>query len=53
MRAKAMPGENPETLPKPADIAPLIVEMLSPDYTANDTIVTFRETPYFKDKPST
>jgi len=48
MRAKAVPGEDPETLPDPADLAPLIVEMLSPDYAANDTIVTFRETDYFK-----
>lgn len=48
MRAKAVPGEDPETLPEPADLAPLIVEMLSPDYAANDTIVSFRETNYFK-----
>jgi len=48
MRAKAVPGEDPETLPDPADLAPLIVEMLSPDYAANDTIVSFRETNYFK-----
>lgn len=30
MRAKAMPGENPETLPTPADIAPSLVDLLSP-----------------------
>jgi NAD(P)-dependent dehydrogenase (short-subunit alcohol dehydrogenase family) len=30
MRAKAMPGENPDTLPKPADIAPKLVDMVSP-----------------------
>ena len=30
MRAKAMPGENPDTLPKPADIAPMLVDMVSP-----------------------
>jgi NAD(P)-dependent dehydrogenase (short-subunit alcohol dehydrogenase family) len=30
MRAKAMPGENPETLPTPADIAPALVDLLSP-----------------------
>lgn len=47
MRAKAMPGEDPATLPNPADLAPLIVEMLSPSYDANDTIVTFRDTPHF------
>jgi NAD(P)-dependent dehydrogenase (short-subunit alcohol dehydrogenase family) len=30
MRAKAMPGENPETLPTPADVAPALVDLLSP-----------------------
>ena len=48
MRAKAMPGEDPAVLPNPADIAPLIVEMLAPDYAANDTLVTFRQTDYYK-----
>ncbi|QQR40995.1 SDR family NAD(P)-dependent oxidoreductase [Devosia rhizoryzae] len=33
MRAKAMPGENPETLPAPAEIAPALVDMLSPTLT--------------------
>lgn len=47
MRAKAMPGENPENLPNPADIAPLIVEMLSPDYEKNGEIITFRQTDYY------
>ena len=32
MRAKAMPGEDPETLPKPADIAPRLVDMISPAF---------------------
>ena len=48
MRAKAMPGEDPATLPNPTDIAPLIVEMLSPDYTENDAVITFRETAYYR-----
>ena len=30
MRAKAMPGEDPNTLPKPNDIAPQLIDMLSP-----------------------
>jgi NAD(P)-dependent dehydrogenase (short-subunit alcohol dehydrogenase family) len=30
MRAKAMPGENPDTLPTPSDIAPKLVDLLSP-----------------------
>ena len=32
MRAKAMPGEDPDTLPKPADIAPKLVDMISPGF---------------------
>ena len=48
MRAKAMPGENPDVLPNPTDLAPLIVEMLAPDYAANDTLVTFRQTDYYR-----
>ncbi|MCS6758619.1 MAG: SDR family NAD(P)-dependent oxidoreductase [Candidatus Devosia euplotis] len=32
MRTKAMPGEDPQTLPKPADIAPRLVDMVSPSF---------------------
>lgn len=48
MRAKAMPGEDPSTLPKPADIAPLVVDMLSPEYEAHDQIVAFRDSAYYR-----
>lgn len=48
MRAKAMPGEDPATLPTPADIAPLIVDMLSPAYLDNDKIISFRDSAYYK-----
>jgi NAD(P)-dependent dehydrogenase (short-subunit alcohol dehydrogenase family) len=41
MRARAMPGEDPETLPKPAAVAPLIVELLSPSNMRNGELVTF------------
>lgn len=44
MRAKAMPGEDPATLPTPQDIAPLIVKMLSPSFTANGTRINYRDT---------
>lgn len=47
MRAKAMPGEDPDTLPHPSTLAPLIVEMLSPDYTRNAGCVSFRDTSHF------
>ena len=43
MRAKAMPGEDPSILPDPADIAPLIVHMLSPDYQETAQRVNYRE----------
>ncbi|MGB3455649.1 MAG: SDR family NAD(P)-dependent oxidoreductase [Litorimonas sp.] len=43
MRAKAVPGEDRSTLPKPTDVAPLIVEMLSPDYAAHNSLVSFRD----------
>ena len=43
MRAKAMPGEDPDSLPKPSDIATLVVQMLSPSYTEQDKIVSYRD----------
>ncbi len=41
MRAQAFPGENPQTLPPPEVLAPLIVQMSAPDYQAHGTRVTF------------
>jgi NAD(P)-dependent dehydrogenase (short-subunit alcohol dehydrogenase family) len=43
MRARAMPGEDPATLPAPEDMAPLIVEMLSPEWQETGGLVNFRE----------
>jgi len=43
MRRKAMPGEDPATLPVPEDMAPKIVEMLSPDFDGNGTSVNFQK----------
>lgn len=43
MRAKAVPGEDRSQLPMPADVAPLISEMLSPDYADHNTLVSYRE----------
>jgi NAD(P)-dependent dehydrogenase (short-subunit alcohol dehydrogenase family) len=43
MRAKAMPGEDPSTIPQPEDIAPLVVQMLSPEWTENGVCVNYRE----------
>jgi NAD(P)-dependent dehydrogenase (short-subunit alcohol dehydrogenase family) len=42
MRARAMPGEDPETLLPPAAVAPLIVDLLSPSCTRNGELVQFK-----------
>ncbi len=44
MRGKAMPGEDPSTLPDPWDLSPLIVKMLSPDYSETNKIISYRDT---------
>ena len=41
MRAKAAPGEDPETLPHPDEVAPLFVELALPSETRNGEIVKF------------
>ncbi|HWY65741.1 MAG TPA: SDR family NAD(P)-dependent oxidoreductase [Rhizomicrobium sp.] len=43
MRRKAMPGEDPNTLPLPEDITPRIVEMLAPGYDRNETVINFQK----------
>lgn len=43
MRAKAFPGEDPATLPPPEALAPLFVELASPDCERNGETVNFRE----------
>lgn len=35
MRAKAFPGEDPQTLPAPEEVAPAICDMLKPSYDKN------------------
>jgi NAD(P)-dependent dehydrogenase (short-subunit alcohol dehydrogenase family) len=42
MRAKAMPGEDPQSLEPPEAVAPLIVELLSPANTTNGEVVNYR-----------
>lgn len=42
MRAKAMPGEDPSTLKRPEEIAPLIVELLSPSCERQGELVNFQ-----------
>ena len=42
MRKKAMPGEDPNSLLAPDEIAPKIVEMLSPGFAQNGVAVSFQ-----------
>ncbi|MFN0194788.1 MAG: SDR family NAD(P)-dependent oxidoreductase [Aestuariivirga sp.] len=48
MRAQAMPGEDPETLPAPEDVAAQIVPMCAPDFADNGAIYKFAPTGLFK-----
>jgi len=41
MRAEAMPGEDPDSLPDPAEIGPMIVELAQADLGQPDTQVSF------------
>ena len=41
MRAQAMPGEDPNTLPTPTDVAPLFLELLSPQEKRTGETVRF------------
>ena len=41
MRAQAMPGEDPATLPSPDDLTELFVELASPQYRKHGEIVDF------------
>ncbi len=42
MRAKAFPGENPETLPQPDELIDLFIRLASPDLTDNGKIFSFK-----------
>ncbi len=42
MRARAMPGEDPQTLAPPEAVAPLIVDLLSPSNEKNGETVSFK-----------
>lgn len=41
MRARAVPGENPETLDTPQDLTPLILKICSADFQDNGKIVDY------------
>ncbi len=42
MRMKAFPGEDPQTLAEPRELAPLFVQMCAPAYVKNGQIEKFR-----------
>ncbi len=42
MRAQAFPGEDPESLPAPDELVPLIIELLSPECARTGELVNFR-----------
>ena len=42
MRAKAMPGEDPATLPEPAEIAEKVVQLMLPDFTESGKLIDVR-----------
>lgn len=42
MRARAFPGEDPDTLPHPREIIPLFLELADPACTRNGEIVNFQ-----------
>ena len=42
MRAKAMPGEDPETLPQPEDLAEIFIQLALPDCDRNGEVVDYK-----------
>ena len=51
MRAQAMPGEDPDTLPHASEIVPYLVEMASPEFQRTNTLFEF-PTRTYADWPS-
>jgi NAD(P)-dependent dehydrogenase (short-subunit alcohol dehydrogenase family) len=47
MRAQAMPGEDPATLPHPSEIVPPLIEMASPGFDRTDVLYDFPRRAYF------
>jgi NAD(P)-dependent dehydrogenase (short-subunit alcohol dehydrogenase family) len=42
MRARAVPGENPDTLPHPAEVAPKLIDMVEPGFAYSGRMVSAR-----------
>lgn len=43
MRAKAVPGEDPDTIPHPREIAPKFIDLISPNFTQNGQFVDLKD----------
>jgi NAD(P)-dependent dehydrogenase (short-subunit alcohol dehydrogenase family) len=43
MRARAMPGEDPDTLPRPIAIVPKLVDMIAPAFADNGVVVDYEK----------
>jgi len=43
MRAQAVPGEDPDTLPRPAVLAPKLIDMLEPSFDENRKLYNFAD----------
>jgi NAD(P)-dependent dehydrogenase (short-subunit alcohol dehydrogenase family) len=51
MRAAAMPGENPETLPTPDVIAPFLLRLVDPKLTDNGRLLDIRKDRFLAHQP--
>ena len=51
MRAQAIPGENPETLPRPSEVAAKILPLASPDLTETGMIYQARQNRFVAHRP--
>lgn len=43
MRAKAVPGEDPNSLPHPRDIAPKFIDLMSPNFVQNGQLIDLKD----------
>jgi hypothetical protein len=48
MRATAMPGEDPETLPTAAEVSAQILPMVQDDFAASGSVYKYDEAGLFK-----
>jgi NAD(P)-dependent dehydrogenase (short-subunit alcohol dehydrogenase family) len=51
LRAEAWPGEDPSTVPTPEDLAPAIVDLLSPSFTENGIIFDWKARAVTRHRP--